>query len=215
MRTLLHRRAIWVAVLAVTALVGVAFGARAAVDSSDLSAAQRPAPKCPGDWKPGWQRLADRIGGDVYCPAWLPDPLKGQIEGRVDYGGGGNILSVGRDGSYLESMAWAETGSGEVHVILRGYPHSGAIPVCGNGSGQGGRGPCFSDPAGSSRIGGKRVTLYRVNRGADEWHLLYAWHHAGGLYTVSQHVTEPYTVAMVQSALRRMLRTLVVVHPSR
>ena len=32
----------------------------------------------------GWQRLANRIGADVYCPGWLPDPLTSQIGGTVE-----------------------------------------------------------------------------------------------------------------------------------
>ncbi len=32
----------------------------------------------------GWQQLANRIGADVYCPGWLPDPLIGQIGGTVE-----------------------------------------------------------------------------------------------------------------------------------
>ena len=57
--------------------------------------------------RPGWQKLANRIKAPVYCPGWLPDPLKGQIGGRWN-----NIDSVSADRSYLESFVWQETGGG-------------------------------------------------------------------------------------------------------
>ena len=47
----------------------------------------------------GWQSLANRIKAPVYCPAWLPDPLIGQIGGQWN-----NIDSVSPDRSYLESF---------------------------------------------------------------------------------------------------------------
>ena len=75
----------------------------------------------------GWQKLADRVKVTVYCPAWLPDPLIGQIGGRWN-----NIDSVSKDRSYLESFVWQETGGGaaggELHVNLRAYPGRSTIP---------------------------------------------------------------------------------------
>src|SRR5207237_5072412 len=53
-------------------------------------------PTCPKGWAPGWQKLADQIHAPVYCPAWLPDPLTGQIGGRWNI-----IHSVSKDRSYL------------------------------------------------------------------------------------------------------------------
>src|SRR5438876_2036171 len=89
------------------------------------------APHCPAAWRAGWQTLANRIGARVYCPAWLPAPLRGQITGRVSFGGaGGYTLSVSKDRSYLASFIWAEPQSGEIHVNLRGYPGKTAIPRC-------------------------------------------------------------------------------------
>ena len=48
--------------------------------------------------------LANRIGADVYCPGWLPDPLTSQIGGQSN-----NIDSVSKDRSYLESFIWQDT----------------------------------------------------------------------------------------------------------
>src|SRR5436309_13428735 len=106
-------------------------------DTATNSQAARPKPTaeqlhvCPKAWRPGWQRLANRIGAPVYCPSWLPDPLTGQIVGQVSFGGaGGPSVSVDPDRSYLVSLAWAEPQSGEVHVNLRGYPGRAKVPTC-------------------------------------------------------------------------------------
>jgi hypothetical protein len=42
---------------------------------------------------------------------------------------------------------------------------------------------------------------------------LLAWHHNGGLYTVSEHVITPYTYAAVVRNLDRLLASLVLVRP--
>src|SRR5579864_698337 len=73
-----------------------------------------PAAKPACAYRVGWQRLANRIGADVYCPGWLPGPLTPQIGG-----GSNNIDAVGSDRSYLESFIWQDTDtpniSGELH----------------------------------------------------------------------------------------------------
>ena len=46
----------------------------------------------------GWQRLANRIDADVYCPGWLPDPLTSQL------GGPSNNINVVSDG--VQAMAF-------------------------------------------------------------------------------------------------------------
>jgi hypothetical protein len=56
--------------------------------------------------------------------------------------------------------------------------------------------------------------MYTVNRGVDQWHILYAWHDHGSLYAVSEHVIKPLTYAKVVSNLDRMVRGLVRVKPS-
>jgi hypothetical protein len=191
--------------------------------STSANAASAPAkPTCPAAWKAGWQRLADRVKAPVYCPAWMPSPLSGQITGLVNYGGGGGYtISVSPDHSYLVSQIWFEPGSGEVHVNLRGYPGRTAIPRCPDpGAVPGTKSahrmlPCFSEPDGLVREQGIAATLYTVNQGADQWHVLLAWHHDGSLYSVSQHVAEPLTYAKVIASLHRILRNLVLVSPSR
>jgi len=51
-----------------------------------------------------------------------------------------------------------------------------------------------------------------VNQDADQWHILYAWRHAGSLYTVSEHVAPPLNYAKVRVVLNQILRGLVLVH---
>ena len=169
---------------------------------------------CPVAWKPGWQRLANRIRADVYCPSYVPDPLTGQIGGQWN-----NIDSVSRDRSYLIGFVWQEKAE-EIHINLRGYPGVRKIPTCRNVELVGGKKrvtfiPCFADSRGQKTIGGIRVTRYTVNQDADQWHLLYAWRHNGSLYTLSQHIAPPYTVPQIQKYMDRMMRALVLVHPAR
>jgi len=174
---------------------------------------------CPAAWKPGWQKLANRIHAAVYCPSWVPSPLTGQIAGQVSFGGsGGYSLSVSPDRSYLASLAWAEPQSGEVHVNLRGYPGRAKVPTCIYEDYNAGKlykkpVPCFADARGSVSERGIKATVYTVNQDADLWHVLYAWHFRGGLYTVSEHVAQPLTYQKVVANLHRMLRGLVVVEP--
>ena len=207
-------------VLAAIALIASGCGADTATSSK--AAARRPsAPTCPATWRPGWQRLANRIHAPVYCPSWLPDPLTGQIVGQVSFGGaGGPAVSVSPDRSYLVSLAWAEPQSGEVHVNLRGYPARGKVPSCiyedyNHGKIYRKPVPCFSDARGTVHERGITATVYTVNQDADLWHVLYAWHYRGGLYSLSEHVALPLTYAKVVANLHRMLRGLVVVDPTR
>ena len=164
----------------------------------------------------GWQKLANRIGADVYCPGWLPDPLTAQIGGRWS-----NINSVSPDRSYLESFVWQETeasatgAGGELHVNLRGYPARSAIPTCLEGPKDVTPTPCFADPKGNVNVNGITATLYTVNQDADQWHLLFAWHHKGGLYTVSEHLAPPLNYRKLVQYLIRELGSLVLIAPSR
>src|SRR5439155_11641543 len=151
---------------------------------------------CPHPWKAGWQRLADEVGAPVYCPTWMPSQLDGHIGGPYT-----DVRSVGKsDHSYLVSFVWVDHDvggvTGEVHVNCRGYPGRIAIPTCRdtvtvNGKTLHPKLPCFADPRGTRRIAGLKATLYTVNQGIDQWHLLYAWRHAGSLYTLSEHVVPP------------------------
>jgi hypothetical protein len=168
---------------------------------------------CPVAWKPGWQELADRIQAPVYCPSWMPDPLTGELDGDWN-----NIYSVDEDGSYLAGFTWYEVHSGEVHVNLRGQPGNRKIPTCQDVRTTAGKTtrknvPCFADPQGTKKVGPYEVTVYTRNRGADQWHVLYAWEQEGSLYALSEHVAEPLTYAQVVKNLDRMLRGLVLVTP--
>ena len=167
---------------------------------------------CPKAWQPGWQKLANGIDADVYCPSWLPDPLTGQIGGRWN-----NIHSVSQDRSYLISFVWQEKAE-EIHINLRGYPGVTRIPVCRSIDLVGGTKrvrsiPCFADSRGEKTIAGFRVTMYAVNQDADQWHLLYAWRHKDSLYTLSEHIAPPYTFPRIVQNLNRMMRSLVLVGP--
>jgi hypothetical protein len=173
---------------------------------------------CPAAWRGGWQRLANQIGAVVYCPTWMPRPLDAKIGGAY-----ANGRSVDKDRSYLVSFVWVDRDTGgitaEVHVNLRGYPGRTAIPPCQdtltvNGKTVRKRVPCFADPRGTKRIADSTATLYAVNQGADQWHLLYAWHRNGSLYAISEHVTPPYSFRQVVQNLDRMLQGLVAIRPS-
>ena len=205
-------------ILAAIALVASGCGADTAT-SSKAAERKTTKPVCPAQWRPGWQRLANRIHAPVYCPSWVPDPLTGQIVGQVSFGGsGGPAVSVSPDRSYLVSLAWAEPQSGEVHVNLRGYPGRVKVPSCIYEDYNKGKlyrrpVPCFADARGTVHERGITATVYTVNQDADLWHVLYAWHFRGGLYALSEHVAQPLTYAKVVANLHRMLRGLVVVEP--
>jgi hypothetical protein len=206
-------------ILAAVALVASGCGADTAT-SSKAAARRPPAATCPAKWRPGWQRLANRIHAPVYCPAWVPAPLTGQIVGQVSYGGGGPSVTVSKDGSYLVSLAWAEPQSGEVHVNLRGYPGRTKVPTCIAEDYNKGKlfrkpVPCFNDARGTVHEAAITATVYTVNQDADLWHVLYAWHYRGGLYSVSEHVAPPLTYKMVIANLHRMLRSMVLISPTR
>lgn len=183
------------------------------VDSSSKARAETTKASCPASWRPGWQKLANRIGAPVYCPSWVPSPLDAKIGGQWSSG-----ASVGKDRSYLAGFIWFEKGS-EVHINLRGYPGRTAIPKCRNDEQAGGKRvktyiPCFADAKKPKTVAGYRVTLYTVNRDADQWHLLYAWRRNGSLYTVSEHVAPPFGYQRVLQNLNKMMQSLVLVRPS-
>ena len=196
--------------IALTVLLALVAGAAgyAAFGESDRESAAT----CPKQARAGWQRLANRIDAPVYCPSWLPDPLTAEIGGPYS-----DINSVDRDRSYLISFLWKERVE-EIHVNLRGYPGRASVPRCidtltVSGVTRRRRLPCFSDSQGEKRVGGKDITVYRVNRDADAWHVLYAWHDDGSLYTLSEHVALPFTHAKVVQNLDRMMRGLARIEP--
>jgi hypothetical protein len=200
-------RKLWWLTLLLVLVVAAGCGGKDATHASGTrgTGANEPAsaPVCPPAWRPGWQKLADEIKAPVYCPSWLPDPLTGEIGAEWEA-----MHSVLEDRSYLIGFLWYEANVAEMHVNFRGYPGRTTVPSC-NGR------PCFSDPGEKKTITGLDIQVYNVNRGADTWHVLYAWIADGSLYTVSQHVVPglglPY--GTVTSNLDRMVRGLVRIDP--
>ena len=199
-------------VTAAAGLVALALGVLA------QGATAAPRASCPATWAKGWQVLADKVAASVYCPTWMPNPLDARIGGEWQ-----DIYSIDKDRSYLVSFLYhGDQGTGDVHVNFRGYPGQMAIPRCKtiisvNGTKtRRGTTPCFADAGGTRKAGGIVATVYTVNQGADQWHVLLAWHYRGGLYTVSQHVINPYDSATrVRRNLQRLLKSLVLVRPAR
>ena len=199
------------------AVLFVASGCGEGSSSTAAPAIDAAPPTCPQEWKVGWQRLANKVKAPVYCASWLPQPLDGRFDGVF------NRQIVDPDRSYFIKYLWFDPGlpggPQEVHVILRGQPGNPRLPECDNSTVEGGTvvhhfSPCFSDPKGKRRFGSKVATLYTSNQGADQWHLLYAWREHDSLYTLSEHVTVPYTYKQVLANLDRMMRTLVRIKPS-
>lgn len=161
-----------------------------------------------------WRQLANRVDADVYCPGWLPDPLTSEIGGQWN-----NINQVSKDRSYLKSFLWQDTDtpniSGELHMVLQGYPDRTTIPTCLGGLNLTTPVPCFASPGGHVTEDGIHATLYTVNQDVDTWHLLLLWRHDGGLYTVSEHLAPPLDYEKVIAYLKVELRSLVLIAPSR
>jgi hypothetical protein len=164
---------------------------------------------CPSAWRSGWQALANKVQAPVYCPTWMPNPLDAKIGGQYI-----DINSIGKDRSYLVSfLEHGDLGSGDVHVNFRGYPGRLAVPRCPAPVGKG-TVPCFSEAVGHLDTNGIRSTVYQVNQGADQWHIVLAWHYKRSLYTVSEHVIAPYRfTTQVRRNLARLLQSLVLVRP--
>jgi hypothetical protein len=205
------------AILASLAVVLVLAGCsgREAPASATPAATSR---SCPGAWAAGWQQLANGVGAPVYCPTWMPTPIDARIGGQ--YANGRWIDP--KDRSYLVSFLWTDRDAGisrEVHVNFRGYPGRTRIPRCESTLTVKGRTvrspvPCFADANGVRRLGAIRATVYTVNQGIDQWHVVYAWKRAGSLYAVSQHVAPPYSFEQVLHNLDRITRGLVLLEPS-
>jgi len=194
--------------LTVVAVICSACGGGGAASAADRSTAAA----CPSGWRAGWQQLANHIHAPVYCPGWIPSPLTGNLHGQWSTG-----ADVSPNRSYLAGFIWVEH-SDEVHVNMRGYPGQTGIPKCLETEQAGQKTvttkvPCFADPKWTKRIGGTKVTLYTVNRDADQWHLLFAWRRHGSLYAISEHVAPPFGYARVVANLRHMFHRLVLIRP--
>jgi hypothetical protein len=208
------KQTIAAAALAVACLAATGCGGSG---SSHATAAKAGDPACPRSWVAGWQKLANRVKAPVYCPTWMPQPLNGKIAAPY-----APQAYINRDRSYLVSFISAEsigTDSYEVHVNFRGYPGRTTIPRCQDTVVVGRKVerptiPCFADPHGTKHFGKVAATVYTANQGVDTWHILYAWRHDGSLYTISEHVTNPYTYAEVVKNLDHMMRTLSLVEPN-
>ena len=213
----MNRVLIVVAFLVAAAALLAGCGGKETAETS-AAEAQGATVVCPQAWKAGWQRLANDVGAPVYCPSWMPRPLDGRI---------GGVYKNGRwvdekDKSYLVSFLWVDHDAGvsrEVHANFRGYPGRTAVPICESTETVKGKTlrkpiPCFSDARGTRTVGDITATVYTVNEGIDAWHVLYAWKKDGSLYTVSEHVTAPYSYKQVVRNLDRMARGLVWLEPA-
>ena len=128
------------------ALLAAGCGGSNKAATSTPAAAPAARQRRPAPTRPAGAASPTRSSADVYCPGWLPDPLTSLIGGPSN-----NIDSVSRDRSYLESFIWQDTDSpalsGELHVILRGYPGRTAIPTCLEGLKDNVPTPCFAGRA--------------------------------------------------------------------
>jgi len=187
----------------------VAVAAAAALAVLFVPGASATGRRCPHQWAEGWQVLANKVQAPVYCPTWMPNPLDAKIGGQYQ-----DIYSIGKDRSYLVSfLEHGDLGSGDVHVNFRGYPGRLSVPKCPAPVGHGTT-PCFSNPVAHLSANGIHATVYQVNQGADQWHILLAWHYRGTLYAVSEHVIPPYRFStQVRRNLSLLLESLVLVRP--
>ena len=203
------RTTYFLAGLLAVAVTLVAAGCGGGGNSSPTPVAAPKPPECRQSEYASWQKLANEIKAPVYCPSWLPQPLVGKFSGRFFNG-----RSVDPDRSYLVSFVWFEAGQGfvsEVHVNLRAIRARRGFPPARTPSPRrarrcGRRSRASATAKGQKRVGGETVTVYTANQGADMWHVLYAWRRNGSLYTLSEHVAEPYSYDQVIAHLDRMMR---------
>ena len=160
-------------------------------------------PKCPSDWRPGWQKLANRIHAPVYCPTWLPNPLVGDLH---------HAPSVDPDRSYQAGFHDSELISAETHVVLSGYPGKTRPPRCENIA-LGKITSCWLEPSGRKRVGDLEVTVYERAIGHESRHLVYAWIDGGSLYAASIHVDPRIGLWRARRDLTRMVRGLERIEP--
>ena len=145
------------------------------------AAATKPA-TCPQNWKAGWQRLANRIHADGLLPDLDAEPARREDRRPVGQ------RRVGGEGPELpRQLPLARAAEPGRPRQLPGLPRPDEDPALRGHRSRRRKGarttmPCFSDPHGKRRLGGITATMYTVNRGVDQWHILYAWHDHGSLY---------------------------------
>lgn len=191
------------AVLAV--LVGLAAGCAGDDVTSPAASASSP-PTCPAQFRAGWQRLANRVDAPVYCPRWLPDPLKPEAHLHSP---------IGADRSWQIGFHEYELRSVELHVVVSGYPN-GRPPQCEDLK-TGEFGSCWQERHGTRRIGDRVVTVYERGVGHEASHVVYAWRERGTLYAASMHVDHRPNSALprsrVKNQLARVVQSLVPIEP--
>ena len=217
------RRALAIGVLAGSLALAAAGCNRGGPGSTLPVAAADTAPACPGVKVVGADGKFTKDGLTCLMGKPATDAHLAVANDAIAKNPTFNSRAIGRDRSYLISYAWVDTSSpggvNEVHVILRGYPGRTRIPACDATLTVAGKTvhktiPCFDDPKGTKRFGRTVVTMYTANQGADLWHILYAWHYRGSLYSLSEHVIAPYTYEQVVANLDRMMRRLELIQPS-
>ena len=161
-------------------------------------------PTCPPALARGWQKLADQIEAAVYCPSWLPDPLVGRIGGQWE---GIHSVTKERQLSHRVHLVPARRRRGAREPARLSRRDEGAVLQRSS--------PCFSGERGTREVAGTTVDVYTVNRGADTWHVLYAWKEDGSLYSVSQHVVPELglSYSQVVKSLDRIMAGLVKIEP--
>ena len=141
-------------------------GARRLAAARTTAVARPRCPECLG--RASWQKLANQIHAPVYCPGWLPDPLTGQIGGRLEH------HPLGRPRPQLpDRLRLAGDAAQEIHINLRGYPGVTKVPTCiepqlverQDGTSRG----CPASPTRTARrrSAACTVTEYTVNQDAD------------------------------------------------
>jgi hypothetical protein len=192
--------------LAILAFV-LALGAGCAGDDvTGPAASASPPPTCPAPFRADWQRLANRVDRPVYCPTFLPDPLKPEAHLHSP---------IGADRSWQIGFHDYELRSVELHVVVSGYP-TGRPPRCEDLK-TGAIGSCWKQPSGTRRIGDRVVNVFERGVGHEASHVVYIWREHGVLYAASMHVDRRPNSALprprVKNQLARVVRGLVRIKP--
>jgi hypothetical protein len=185
------------ALLALTALAAAA-GCGGGASASSGGTAAPASHGCPPARAASWHQWAARVHVTVFCPAWLPVQLDGEIGGDTT-----TVASAGRH--WQVQFVWrADDFSQLIHVVFEGFAPGTWPARCG------GR-PCYGGLTGATDLGGRRVTWYARNAGSSTGHVAAVFHDGGEVYAVSLHVIDPYTPSSARATLRRIVAGLVPV----